>query len=152
MRKRDELADPNSCLNRTADDEPIFVLCARDVLAPNAVDTWADFAEGQGVRSEKIAEARQLAERMREWQRSIPVASNAVVTEGSALKPDEVPAWVQTRAGSELDHLVSIIRFIPGESPTFFHSLYDARELLWKWALKWAFDMCQGRIAKDRRS
>jgi|SRR5579864_106755 len=40
MRKRDELADPNSCLNRAADDEMIFVLLGHDVAAPHAIREW----------------------------------------------------------------------------------------------------------------
>ena len=40
MKKRDELADPNSCFNRAADDEIIFVLLARDVASPAAVVEW----------------------------------------------------------------------------------------------------------------
>jgi hypothetical protein len=40
MLKRDELTDPNSCLNRAADDEMIFVLLARDVATPHAIREW----------------------------------------------------------------------------------------------------------------
>lgn len=41
MKKKDELADPDSCLNRAKDDEIIFVILARDVAAPHAVIEWA---------------------------------------------------------------------------------------------------------------
>lgn len=40
MRKRDELADPNSCMSRARDDEQTFVLLERDVAAPAAVRAW----------------------------------------------------------------------------------------------------------------
>jgi hypothetical protein len=40
--KRDELKNPNSCLNRAGDDEIIFVLMARDVAAPAAIQRWVD--------------------------------------------------------------------------------------------------------------
>jgi hypothetical protein len=40
MLKRDELSDPNSCLNRAADDEMIFVLLGRDVATPHAIREW----------------------------------------------------------------------------------------------------------------
>lgn len=40
MLKRDELADPKSCLNRARDDEMVFVLLGRDVAAPAAVRAW----------------------------------------------------------------------------------------------------------------
>ena len=41
MRKRDELADPNSCLNLAADDEMIFVLRGHDVAAAETIRFWA---------------------------------------------------------------------------------------------------------------
>lgn len=40
MRKRDELSDPNSCMNRARDDEWTFVLLGRDVAACTAVAAW----------------------------------------------------------------------------------------------------------------
>lgn len=41
MRKRDELADDTSCLNRAKDDELIFVLLGRDIAAAMTVEFWA---------------------------------------------------------------------------------------------------------------
>ena len=40
MRKRDELSDPNSCLNRAMPNEPLFVLLGRDVAAVPTVRFW----------------------------------------------------------------------------------------------------------------
>lgn len=40
MRKRDELADPASCLNKAKDDEWLFVLLGRDPAAAAAVQAW----------------------------------------------------------------------------------------------------------------
>lgn len=68
MLKAQELANPNGCLNRSQDDEPVFVLVARDRLAPELVDAWADRAEAHGVTPAKVAEARELAVQMRVWQ------------------------------------------------------------------------------------
>jgi hypothetical protein len=42
MLKRDELADPNSCLNRARDDEWTFVLLGRDPAAPVAIRAWIE--------------------------------------------------------------------------------------------------------------
>lgn len=42
MIKNEELANPESCLNRAATDEPIFVLRANDPLAPIIVRYWAE--------------------------------------------------------------------------------------------------------------
>jgi hypothetical protein len=54
-------------------DEPVFVLRGQDELAPDVVEFWADIAESKGVTSSKVAQARQWAEMMREWQpRKLP--------------------------------------------------------------------------------
>lgn len=42
MRKQHELNDPNSCLNRAADNEMIFVLRGHDVAAPHAIREWCE--------------------------------------------------------------------------------------------------------------
>ena len=42
MRKREELSDARSCLNRARDDEWLFVLLGRDPAAPAAVRAWAE--------------------------------------------------------------------------------------------------------------
>lgn len=68
MIKRDELADPNSCLNKAADDEPIFVLRAQDRTAAVLVRRWADGAVRLGTLSgEKYAEALAIADAMDRW-------------------------------------------------------------------------------------
>lgn len=40
MRKRDELTNPDSCLNRARDQELTFVLLGRDAAAPAAIRFW----------------------------------------------------------------------------------------------------------------
>ena len=40
MLKRDELADPKSCLNKAADDEFVFVLRGHDVATPGTILAW----------------------------------------------------------------------------------------------------------------
>lgn len=42
MKKREELTDPNSCMNRAKDDEMTFVLLARDAAAPVAIRAWVE--------------------------------------------------------------------------------------------------------------
>lgn len=67
MQKNQELATPSSCLNKAADDEPIFVLRANDPIAPAVVRFWAAMAEG--VHEEvKRREAWKLAEQMGRWK------------------------------------------------------------------------------------
>jgi hypothetical protein len=61
LTKKEELENPNSCLNKAADDEPVFVIRAQDSLAPVIVRRWAAHAEGLGVDPAKVAEARVWA-------------------------------------------------------------------------------------------
>lgn len=68
MLKKDELASPTSCLNKAADDEPIFVLRASDVLAPDVVRLWAGRAWQAGTPQAKVDEAYGLASQMQAWQ------------------------------------------------------------------------------------
>lgn len=60
MRRRDELSDPASCLNRAKDDEWTFVLLGRDAAAPAAVRAWIEerVRLGKNCRTDaQIAEA-----------------------------------------------------------------------------------------------
>lgn len=41
MLKKDELSNPNSCLNRADENEWLFVLRANDPIAPTLVREWA---------------------------------------------------------------------------------------------------------------
>jgi hypothetical protein len=76
MLKRDELKDPNSCLNRSDEAEPLFVLRANDDNAPAAVAAWArDYIVSKGGwgnmsdnQKKKYAEAMDIASSMRIWQ------------------------------------------------------------------------------------
>lgn len=66
--KAQELADPNSCLNKAADDEPVFTLRAQDRFAPAIVSAWA--ARVNSLSPEKAKGARETAAAMLEWQKS----------------------------------------------------------------------------------
>lgn len=69
MLKRDELRKKGSCLNKAQDDEPIFVLLARDPIAHHIVRRWADMAAQKQIHdSDKVEEARALADMMRDWR------------------------------------------------------------------------------------
>jgi len=67
--KRDEINDPTSCLNRAADDEPIFVLRAKDKLAAKLVRDWAAEAVLEGHHDDaKIKAAWRYADAMDAWR------------------------------------------------------------------------------------
>lgn len=76
MLKRDELRDPNSCLNKTDEAEPLFVLRSNDENAPAAVSAWArDYIVSKGgwgdmtdEQKAKYSEAMDVASNMRIWK------------------------------------------------------------------------------------
>ena len=60
-------------LAKVGDDEPIFVLRAQDMLAPEMVRAWAYAAEASGCPPEKVNEALAIATRMEQWpKRKMP--------------------------------------------------------------------------------
>jgi hypothetical protein len=73
MLKKDEIENPKSCLNKAADDEPVFVVKARDILAAGTVRYWVNSAIAHGVPKEKWEEAQAIADQMDRWpNRKIP--------------------------------------------------------------------------------
>lgn len=72
MRKKHELGDPSSCLNRAKDDEMIFTLLGRDVAAPTAIRAWVAERIRLGKNSpedKQIGEALACADVMENDQR-----------------------------------------------------------------------------------
>ena len=55
------------CLSKLADDEPFFVLRAKDPHAPVIVELWAALREVECGPADKFAEARRCAADMRLW-------------------------------------------------------------------------------------
>lgn len=60
------IQDPNNLISA---DEPVFLLRAKDEVAPLTVERWADLAEQAGADWEMIKAARSQANLMRQWQR-----------------------------------------------------------------------------------
>lgn len=65
--KREELAKPDSCLNKAGDDEPLFILRGQDIIAPGKVREWAGTARASGVAKNKVDEAMAIADAMDAW-------------------------------------------------------------------------------------
>lgn len=59
------------CYANAADNEPMFILLARDVHAPALVEIWANMRENTGEAPEVVAEARQCAADMRTYRAKI---------------------------------------------------------------------------------
>lgn len=53
------------------DDEPVFLLRAKDLLAPEVIDEWAGRAFAAGA-PERAAAAMRWADEFRAWQRDNP--------------------------------------------------------------------------------
>jgi hypothetical protein len=56
------------CYANAEPDEPMFVLLARDPLAPILVEQWAALREHLSGNPSKVAEARDCARAMREFR------------------------------------------------------------------------------------
>ncbi len=56
-----------SCYDKAAPDEPIFVLRAKDVLAPSVVRDWAYKALLAGTPLAKVKEALECSMAMGDW-------------------------------------------------------------------------------------
>jgi hypothetical protein len=56
------------CYDAAGEDEPMFVLLARDPLAPILVEAWASLREHAAGNPLKVAEARDCAKAMRTWK------------------------------------------------------------------------------------
>lgn len=72
MIKRDELSNPASCLNKAGDDEPLFVLRAKDSEAPDAIADWINRRVAKGMNEHndpKMKEAYRLRLAMIAWRR-----------------------------------------------------------------------------------
>ena len=71
--KLSELRD--GCFHKAMDDEPLFVLLARDTTAPGTIRSWADEREAEVSAGKRpasdllqIAEARATADKMEKWR------------------------------------------------------------------------------------
>jgi hypothetical protein len=53
---------------KIGEDEPVFLLRAKDVCAPGAVAAWANAAERMGCSPEIVELARRWAATMTVWQ------------------------------------------------------------------------------------
>lgn len=70
MIRSKEIADVNSCLNRSREDEPLFILCGRDESAPAAIEAWIKGRLATGKNQpmdEQILEAHDAVKAMRAY-------------------------------------------------------------------------------------
>lgn len=67
--KRKTIENPKSCLNKADDDEPIFVLRAKDPIASLVVRIWASLSDSLNAHeADKIRTARAEAQDMEIWR------------------------------------------------------------------------------------
>jgi hypothetical protein len=57
------------CYTKAEDDEPMFVLLARDPIAPLLIRTWVELI-GMDASIEKIVEALDCADAMEFWRKT----------------------------------------------------------------------------------
>lgn len=69
MNRQENMNNPNSCLNKADADEPLFILRAKDPIAPLVVRAWAMLSQQLRAHSgQKCYEAVIVAEDMEEWR------------------------------------------------------------------------------------
>lgn len=69
--KKMEMESAHSCLSRAREDEPVFVLLARDVVAPDVIEYWAQQRIEAGKNKPddpQIKEAFEMADAMRRYR------------------------------------------------------------------------------------
>ena len=66
MLQKEEKESSNSCLNKAAPDEPVFVLRGQDLTAPYTIRDWID--RNPQLPAEKQAEAEACIEQMMQWR------------------------------------------------------------------------------------
>lgn len=87
------------CYAAAQEDEPYFLLLARDASAPRLVEAWAQLrqnAVAAGVAPstdmDKVDEARNCAQQMRQWH-----FSKKVLPAGMLVKPEQTPVEIDSR-------------------------------------------------------
>lgn len=92
--------DPGNydCYKKLADDEPYFVLRAKDPHAPALVELWAALREAEFGNFAKLDEARQTAAQMRTW---FDVTGQKRLSERAAPKPEALQAKSPAQDGEK---------------------------------------------------
>lgn len=111
----DELRNPDSTINQAEDDEPVFVLRARDVVATVTIGWWIWCARHRGVPDEKLARAENQLHAVEMW------LDKRLPAHGS----DVPPAPVHTAASERRDSGSVLHRAHPDE-PVFVIVASDA--------------------------
>lgn len=57
--------------NRIPGNEPVFLLRAQDKLSADIVDIWANCAKAEGAKLDIVNQAKEHANKMREWQMNV---------------------------------------------------------------------------------
>lgn len=95
MLKRDELALPDSCLNKARDDELVFVLLERDQAAPAAIRAWIARRIELGKErpgDPKLESALAMVRRM-EQAHERPASTDAAVDRIARSGPEPGSVW-----------------------------------------------------------
>lgn len=61
-----QIQDPTG---KIGEDEPVFLLRAKDSLAPAMVESWASALQASGGDYKMVSVALEHAHKMREWQK-----------------------------------------------------------------------------------
>lgn len=94
------------------DDEPVLILRARDLVAPQVIDHYARLAEGNGSPAGHVALVREARDRFIQWQTDHP--DRAPVVASSATYFERIDSGEQ-RALPKPEPTTPAVADIPGE-------------------------------------
>ena len=114
-------ANPGSfdCYTNAVDDEPMFVLLARDKHAPTLVWLWSLLRELDSEDASKVTEARDCVEDMLKWQvdhgrKTIGIGHAALVGVMGLVRAANVGVKAATNAATrdeEMQRILSLTLF-----------------------------------------
>lgn len=112
----------NGCFARAMDDEPMFVLLARDPASPEMVEQWAQQREDEikaGKRPAndmaQVEEARTCAKRMRSWR----VIRDGAWREGLfAARNEQTSPYIASLASKLMKHEDPEVRAVAASALT----------------------------------
>jgi hypothetical protein len=69
MRKIEEINNPSSCLNKAINTEMVFVLLARDLAAPYAIEKWIEKRIQLGLNKLDDSQIEEAMRTIKEMER-----------------------------------------------------------------------------------
>jgi hypothetical protein len=118
------------CYANAEDDEPLFILLARDNDAPALVEAWATVRELAGETEEKVEEARATATAMVLWREKHRKAWHIVNTDNFGRDyPDESFVARNIKSKEDADIMTNALNSGGSMSSRYYKVVEDGYQL-----------------------